>query len=97
MAKPNKKKQVKTDVVPNPTEPSSVTGGQTTWYPSGEDSYVVTRDGLRVSDKSYCTADEEQAVNEADFWRRVTQRYPDGTKVEIVKFDKKKHRIWHYE
>jgi hypothetical protein len=56
--------------------------------------YVVVRDGLRVSDKDYPKADEPRAIAEKEFWQKVVTRWPDGTKVEIVQYDKKKHRIW---
>lgn len=66
-----------------------------TWSP-GESlpRYVVVRGGLRVSDKDYPRADEPRAISERDFWKKVVERWPDGTKVEIVQYDKKKHRIW---
>lgn len=56
--------------------------------------YVVVRGGLRVSDKDYSKPDEDRAITEAAFWQKVVKRHPDGTKIEIVQFDKKKHRIW---
>ena len=56
--------------------------------------YVVIRDGLRVSDKDYPKPDEPRAIDEKEFWQKVIERWPDGTKVEIVQYDKKKHRIW---
>ena len=56
--------------------------------------YVVVRGGLRVSDKDYPKPDEPRAIAERDFWQKVVNRYPDGTKIEIVQYDKKKHRIW---
>jgi hypothetical protein len=66
-----------------------------TWSP-GESlpRYVVVRSGLRVSDKDYPKSDEPRAIAERDFWRKVIERWPDGTKVEIVQYDKKKHRVW---
>ena len=66
-----------------------------TWSP-GETlpRYVVVRGGLRVSDKDYPKADEPRAIAERDFWKKVVERWPDGTKVEIVQYDKKKHRVW---
>ena len=65
------------------------------WTP-GENlpRYVVVRGGLRVSDKDYPKPDEPRAIAEKEFWQKVVDRYPDGTKVEIVQYDKKKHRIW---
>lgn len=66
-----------------------------TWSP-GESlpRYVVVRSGLRVSDKDYPKVDEPRAIAEKDFWCKVVERWPDGTKVEIVQYDKKRHRIW---
>jgi hypothetical protein len=57
-------------------------------------TFVVTRGGIRVSDVEYESADDPFAVAEKGFWQRVVKKYPDGTKVEIVPFDKKKHRVW---
>ncbi len=56
--------------------------------------YVVVRGGIRVSDKEYSNPEELKALEEKEFWQRVITRYPDGTKVQIVEFDKKLHRIW---
>ena len=66
-----------------------------TWSP-GESlpRYVVVRGGLRVSDKDYPKADEPRAIAERDFWHKVIERWPDGTKIEIVQYDKKMHRVW---
>lgn len=93
MAKPNKTKQAKSDQVPNLNTPS-IEQGEQEWYPSGQCSYVVTRNGIRVSDKEYLDTNNETIQNELSFWKRVVSNYPDGSKVEIVQFDKKKHRIW---
>jgi hypothetical protein len=49
--------------------------------------YVVLRGGRRVSDKEYENASAAQS--EWEFWDRVTTRYPDGSKSEIVPIDKK--------
>jgi hypothetical protein len=56
--------------------------------------FVVVRDNLRVSDREYSSETDSFAVNERDFWQRVVNRYPDGTKVNIVEYDKKRHRVW---
>jgi hypothetical protein len=57
-------------------------------------TFVVTRGGLRVSDIEYLSETDPLAVTEKNFWQRVIKKYPDGTKMEIVQFDKKKHRVW---
>jgi hypothetical protein len=96
MAKQTKTNKVQsTDEVPNPVIPETVLEEQLTWSP-GENvvRFVVTRGGVRVSDKDYPSADNERAISERDFWNRVVKRHPDGTKIEIVQYDKKKHRVW---
>ena len=93
MEKQKRTKKVKTDKVPNPPAPSTKEGEQTATWTPGE-RFVVVRSGLRVSDKDYPKADDSRAIAERDFWQRVVTRHPDGTRVEIVVFDKKKHRIW---
>ena len=81
---------------PNEIKPPTPTvQNLTDWVPSEHGSrYVVIRGGLRVSDNEYLKADEPKAIAEKDFWQKVIKRWPDGTKVEIVQYDKKKHRIW---
>lgn len=90
-------KKVNPDEVPTQEAPvaESVEQHIDTWSP-GESlpRYVVVRGGLRVSDKDYPKLDEPRAIAERDFWRKVVERWPDGTKVEIVQYDKKKHRVW---
>jgi len=84
------------DAVPTP-EVSSIEIGeqQEVWTPGQSiPYYVVVRGGLRVSDKDYTRMDEPRAIAEKEFWQKVVERWPDGTKVEIVQYDKKKHRIW---
>jgi len=89
------KKRTQPDVVPNLEVPIDVSVEQETWTPGQATTrYVVVRGGLRVSDKDYSSPDEDRAIVEAAFWQKVVKRWPDGTRVEIVQFDKKKHRIW---
>jgi hypothetical protein len=56
--------------------------------------YVVIRDNKRVSEVEYDNPNDPSAIEEMRFWNKIIKRWPDGTKVEIVPFDKKKHRIW---
>lgn len=56
--------------------------------------FVVVRDGYRVSDKEYATADDEVALNECAFWTRVATNFSYGEPVSIVQYDSKKHRVW---
>jgi hypothetical protein len=54
--------------------------------------YIVIRGGVRVSDVEYDSkADADQ---EALYWKGVINRWPDGTSVDIVEKDEKKHRVW---
>jgi hypothetical protein len=90
-------KRIQPDEVPNLEVPITepVEQETLTWTPGqATPRYVVTRGGLRVSDKDYPKPDEDRALSEAAFWQKVVKRHPDGTKIEIVQFDKKKHRIW---
>jgi len=91
-----KQKRTQPDEVPNLEVPlTELVEQETNWTPGQTTPrYVVVRSGLRVSDKDYAKPDEDRALNEAAFWQRVVRRHPDGTKIEIVQFDKKKHRIW---
>jgi hypothetical protein len=56
--------------------------------------FVVTRDGYRVTDLEYSVQNDEKALSERDFWNRVSSKSKDGTKVLIVPFDSKLHRVW---
>lgn len=53
--------------------------------------YVVTRSGLRVSELEYQTKEEAQV--EYDHWKGIVRRWPDGTKIEVVEFDDKRHKV----
>jgi len=54
--------------------------------------YVVVRNGLRVSDQEYDTPVE--ANTEVQHWKSIIKRWPDGSTIEVVEKDEKKHRIW---
>lgn len=78
-----------------PTLKSNVESGEQDWNPSDSAvKYVVVRDGFRVSDREYNTQNDPNAVAETSFWQKIVRQYPDGTKVGVVQYDKKKHRIW---
>jgi len=97
MSNKKRTREVQPDEVPNLEIPIDEVVEQTItdWTP-GEKTprYVVIRGGLRVSDKDYPDQSEPRAIAEMNFWRKVIDRWPDGTRVEIVQYDKKKHRIW---
>ena len=54
--------------------------------------YVVVRSGLRVSDQEY--DNPADATVELEHWKSVIKRWPDGSVIDIVEKDEKKHRIW---
>lgn len=58
---------------------------------SNNKRYVVTRSGLRVSEMEYQNKNDAQI--EYDHWVKIINRWPDGSKIEVVEFDEKKHKI----
>jgi hypothetical protein len=95
MVKTKTTKKTKVDAVPTPSQSQVESGEQLDWSPSQDgELYVVTRGGLRVSDNDYLSPDWPQAIRERDFWQKVVDRYPDGTKIRIERYDKKKHRTY---
>jgi len=69
----------------------SATTGKTEARPV---SYVVVRDGYRVSDKEYDSPTDPLCVTEIKFWSGVSKDRSYGEKVEVVQYDSKKHRVW---
>lgn len=57
-------------------------------------TYVVVRDGYRVSEKEYLNKDDPNAVAEKEFWTKVENKHSWGAMVDIVPYDSKKHRVW---
>ena len=57
-------------------------------------SYVVVRDGYRVSEREYLEKDDPNALDEKEFWTKVSKHHSWGEKVEIVQYDPRKHRVW---
>lgn len=57
-------------------------------------TYVVIRDGYRVSDVEYESKDDPFAIAELSFWNLVAQTHSHGELVTIVQYDSKKHRVW---
>ena len=57
-------------------------------------TYVVVRDGFRVSDREYSSMADPAALLEKEFWSRVEKNHSWGAPVEIVQYDPKKHRTW---
>ncbi len=85
------KRQKNKEATP-PLPQATATTGQTT-----EErfvSYVVVRDGYRVSDKEYNDPNDPVAVAEKEFWTRVAKNHSYGEPVAIVQYDSKLHRVW---
>lgn len=57
-------------------------------------TYVVLRGGFRVNDIEYDTPDDPKALSWMEHYQRIINQWPDGTTVEIVQYDPKKHRAW---
>lgn len=57
-------------------------------------TYVVVRDGKRVNDREYLTPDDPEALSWVEHYKNIIKKWPDGTFVEVVKYDNKKHRVW---
>jgi len=57
-------------------------------------TYVVVREGFRVSDREYKSLDDPIAISEQEFWTRVANNHSYGESVEIVRYDSRKHRVW---
>lgn len=53
---------------------------------SGNDRFVVLRNGVRVSDEEY--SNKKSAQQEYDHWNGIIKRWPDGSKLEIVNLNK---------
>jgi hypothetical protein len=89
-------KPTKTKVSPESVPTSKAeTVSQLEWNPSDSVvKFVVVRDGFRVSDREYNAQNDAAAVAESTFWSKIARKYSDGTKVGVVQYDKKKHRIW---
>ena len=88
---PRKKKtEAKSDAVPTSTN-APVTSEEQSNEPT---RFVVVRNGFRVSELEYDSATDPEAISERDYWTKVAKNSRDGSKVEIVPFNKKVHRIW---
>jgi hypothetical protein len=57
-------------------------------------TYVVVREGFRVSDREYNDTDDPIAIEEKNFWTLISNKHSYGELVEIVKYESKKHRVW---
>jgi hypothetical protein len=54
--------------------------------------YVVTRSGVRVSEKDYDSI--ESASDEVEHWKKIISRWPDGTKIVVEEYNEKKHKVY---
>lgn len=60
--------------------------------PVSQRKFVVTRSGVRVSEREYDNASE--ATQEVDHWKKILSKWPDGTKVAVEEYNDKKHRVY---
>jgi hypothetical protein len=90
-----KAKTVKSDEETTPVQPQQQVVKEIEKKPESKPpTYVVVRDGFRVSDKEYSTQTDPEAIIERDFWNNVATKHSYKEKVEIVQYESKKHRIW---
>jgi hypothetical protein len=54
-------------------------------------AYIVTRNGIRVSDQSYASI--EEAKVERDHWVKLIKRWPDNSVIKIEPFNEVRHRV----
>lgn len=57
-------------------------------------TYIVVRDGFRVSNKEYSLVDDPDAVAEKEFWEKVSTNYSHGESVKIIEYNSRLHRVW---
>lgn len=91
MSKTKQNRKTTQDEVPTPVDLDNVSEEQNV---ESNSIFVVTRGGIRVSENEYSSIDSVKAIEEKNFWQKIINKFPDGSKIEIVPFDKKKHRIW---
>lgn len=58
------------------------------------ESFVVVRDGHRVSDKEYISPTDPNCLAEISFWEKISNNSSYGERVEAVAYETKKHRVW---
>ena len=56
--------------------------------------YVVVRDNRRVNEEEYDDPKDPKALGWVAHYKRITDKWPDGTKVEVVPYNNKIHRIY---
>jgi len=54
--------------------------------------YVVTRNGIRVSDMEY--EQVKDANEEVTHWLNIVNRWPDGSTIQVEEYNEKKHRTY---
>jgi hypothetical protein len=56
-----------------------------------EKFYVITRNGLRVSELVY--VNKNYAKTEFDLWNGIIKKWPDGTRIELVEYNETRHKV----
>lgn len=54
--------------------------------------YVVTRNGIRVSEFEYDSM--EETSHEVAHWNKILKTWPDGTHITVEEYNDKKHKIY---
>lgn len=77
----------------NKNDPTSIVAQSEQQEPK-EIRYVVIREGHRVSTEEYSSPNDQKAIEEMNFWKKVAKHHSWGEPVEIVQYDNKLHRVW---
>lgn len=93
MAKEDKKVKISNNTN-TPELNNNITIPPPVYNNSSNKRYVVVRSNFRVSDVEYNNPDDQSAISEMEFWKKIANQSKDGTLVQIVEYDEKKHRIW---
>lgn len=54
--------------------------------------YVVTRNGIRVSESEYDSITEANA--EFSHWKGIIKKWPDRSVIEVEEYNEKKHKVY---
>jgi len=81
-------------IVNNNTESDQVTKVNIEKKPERPITYVVVREGFRVSDKEYSDLTDSAAIAEKELWSGIAKKHSHGEPVEIVKYNSQIHRVW---
>jgi hypothetical protein len=59
---------------------------------SSTKKYVVTRNGIRVSEQEYDQIND--ANEEVTHWLNIVNKWPDGSRILVEEYNEKKHKTY---